>query len=102
MSLKTERMSDTEQGRALAEEPSDGSARAERAEPDGRSAGGAGMPRWVEVAGLIVAAGVILLIVMLALGHGPGRHGHAGGASAPSTPVGTAGAATTGAVGAHA
>ena len=82
----------------MAEEPSDGSARAER---DRRAAGVAGMPRWVKLAGLIVAAGVILLIVMLALGHGPGRHGHVGAAPAPSAPVEVAGPAATGAISVH-
>jgi len=61
------------------------------------------MPRWVKAAGMIMTAGVVLLIVMLALGHGPGRHGHAGAASwVPFAPVGVAGAGTTGVVGAHA
>ena len=32
------------------------------------------MPRWVKVFGLIAVVVVALVVVMLATGHGPGRH----------------------------
>ena len=36
----------------------------------------AGMPRWVKVFGLIAGLFVVLVVVMLLTGHGPGRHLH--------------------------
>jgi hypothetical protein len=51
-----------------------------------------GMPRWVKVAGIIVAVVALLVVVMLLVGgggggggHGPQRHGGAGGQTAPSS-----------------
>jgi hypothetical protein len=42
-----------------------------------------GMPRWVKVAGIILAVVALLVVVMLLVGggggHGPQRHGGAGG-----------------------
>lgn len=89
-------MSDTERGSAAADEPPNGSARAGR---DRHAASEAGMPRWVKLSAVIVAVGVVLLVVMLALGHGPGRHGHAGAASVTALPVGIVGARVAGGVG---
>lgn len=34
-----------------------------------------GMPRWVKVFGLVTAVVAVLVVVMLLIGHGPGRHG---------------------------
>ena len=45
--------------------------------PDPRADGPPGAPRWVKVAGIIVAALVLLMVVVMLLGggnHGPGRH----------------------------
>lgn len=47
-----------------------------------------GMPRWVKLAGLVVAVVVVLVVVIMLLdggggGHGPQRHGGRGGATAP-------------------
>jgi len=46
-----------------------------------------GLPRWVKVTGLIVAIAVLLIVVMMLMGggrgHGPQRHGGAGGATPP-------------------
>jgi hypothetical protein len=48
-----------------------------------------GMPRWVKVAGIIVAVVALLVVVMLLVGggggHGPQRHGGAGGQAPPSS-----------------
>jgi hypothetical protein len=38
----------------------------------------AGPPRWVKVFGIIGLAVVLLIVVMLLTGHGPGRHMHSG------------------------
>ncbi|GAA0813643.1 hypothetical protein [Spirilliplanes yamanashiensis] len=49
-----------------------------------RDAGPPGVPRWVKVVGLVVAAAVLVLVVAqltgLAGDHGPGRHLAGGGA----------------------
>jgi hypothetical protein len=37
-----------------------------------------GTPRWVKVFGIVGAVLVLLIIVMLVSGHGPGRHMHSG------------------------
>jgi hypothetical protein len=50
----------------------------------------AGIPRWVKVFGLVGLVLVVLLIVLLATGHGPGRH--SGGAAPPSSVSQSAGA----------
>ena len=45
-----------------------------------------GTPRWVKVFGIIAIVLVLLIVIMLLSGHGPGRHtpsGHAG--SQPSS-----------------
>jgi hypothetical protein len=39
--------------------------------PRGR---GPGMPRWVKVFAIVGAVVLVLLVVMLLTGHGPGRH----------------------------
>ena len=47
-----------------------------------------GTPRWVKVFAIIAIAVVVLLVIMLLTGHGPGRHtpsGHAGGQVPPSS-----------------
>jgi hypothetical protein len=48
-----------------------------------------GMPRWVKVAGIILAVVALLVVVMLLVGggggHGPQRHGGAGGQAPPSS-----------------
>jgi hypothetical protein len=48
-----------------------------------------GMPRWVKVAGIIMAVVALLVVVMLLVGggggHGPQRHGGAGGQAPPSS-----------------
>jgi hypothetical protein len=51
-----------------------------------------GMPRWVKVAGIVLAVIALLVVVMLLVdggggdgGHGPQRHGGAGGQTAPSS-----------------
>jgi hypothetical protein len=48
-----------------------------------------GIPRWVKVAGIIVAVVALLVVVMLLVGggggHGPQRHGGAGGQAPPSS-----------------
>lgn len=55
----------------------------------GPEVGGAeGMPRWVRATLLIGVVVVILVVVMLAFGHGPGQHGHAGGAASPKARTG--------------
>ena len=55
----------------------------------GPETGGAeGMPRWVRATLVIGLVVVILVVVMLAFGHGPGRHGHAGGAASPKARTG--------------
>jgi hypothetical protein len=41
-----------------------------------------GTPRWVKVFSIIAIVVVVLFVIMLLTGHGPGRHapsGHAGG-----------------------
>ena len=45
--------------------------------------GAARMPRWVKIAGIGAVLLVVLLIVALLSGHGPGRHMGGHGASAP-------------------
>lgn len=40
----------------------------------GPDAGPDGVPRWVKICGLIGVVVVVLVGVMLASGHGPGRH----------------------------
>ena len=37
-----------------------------------------GVPRWVKVCGVLALAVVVLVVVLLSSGHGPGRHGAAG------------------------
>ncbi len=58
--------------------------------PDGVAAPAAeaitGTPRWVKVLGIIGALLVLLIIVMLLTGHGPGRHMH-GGLGGPVAPA---------------
>jgi hypothetical protein len=47
-----------------------------------------GTPRWVKVLGIIAIFLVLLVVIMLLTGHGPGRHtlsGHAGGQVPPSS-----------------
>ena len=48
-----------------------------------------GMPRWVKVAGIILAVVALLVVVMLLVGggggHGPQRHGGAGGQAPPAS-----------------
>jgi hypothetical protein len=46
-----------------------------------------GTPRWVKVFGIIAIVVVLLFVIMLLTGHGPGRHtpsSHAGGQVHPS------------------
>ena len=38
----------------------------------------AGMPQWVKVFAVVAAIFVVLLVVMLLTGHGPGQHRHGG------------------------
>jgi hypothetical protein len=45
-----------------------------------------GAPRWVKVLGIVGALLVLLIIVMLLTGHGPGRHMH-GGLGGPVAPA---------------
>ncbi|WP_327010543.1 hypothetical protein OHA72_26735 [Dactylosporangium sp. NBC_01737] len=45
------------------------------------------MPRWVKIVGAAAVVLVVLLIVALLSGHGPGRHMGGHGASAPLTAV---------------
>jgi ABC-type transporter Mla subunit MlaD len=48
-----------------------------------------GTPRWVKVFGIIAIVVVLLFVIMLLTGHGPGRHtpsGHASG-QVPSSGV---------------
>jgi hypothetical protein len=40
-----------------------------------------GMPRWVKVFVIFGAALVVLMLVLLSSGHGPGRHGQAAASS---------------------
>ncbi len=50
-----------------------------------------GTPRWVKVFGIIVIVVVLLTVIMLLTGHGPGRHtpsGEAGGQVASSSVTG--------------
>lgn len=62
---------------------------------DGEPARAAGMPRWVKVFGIVTAALVVLIVVLLLVGgHGPGRHLGAGAERADS--VGRAGLAAYG------
>jgi hypothetical protein len=52
------------------------------------SAGSAGVPRWVKLTGLITVAVAVVVVVLLLLGgHGPGRHGTAGGDRGAPGPV---------------
>jgi hypothetical protein len=48
-----------------------------------------GIPRWVKVAGIVLAVVALLVVVMLLVGggggHGPQRHGGAGGQAPPSS-----------------
>ncbi len=44
--------------------------------------GAAQMPRWVKIVGVVAVLLVVLLIVALLGGHGPGRHTGGHGASA--------------------
>ncbi len=37
-----------------------------------------GVPRWVKVSGFVGAAIVVMVVVLLLAGHGPGRHGQHG------------------------
>lgn len=39
-------------------------------------------PRWVTVLGVVGALAVVLIVVMLLAGHGPGRHLHQGSGAA--------------------
>jgi hypothetical protein len=46
-----------------------------------------GTPRWVKVLGIIAIVVVVLFVIMLLTGHGPGRHtpsDHAGGQVLPT------------------
>ncbi len=46
-----------------------------------------GTPRWVKVFGIIAIVVVLLFVIMLLTGYGPGRHtpsGHSGGQVPPS------------------
>ncbi len=47
-------------------------------------------PRWVKVLGIIALALVLLVVIMLLTGHGPGRHmsGGLGGHTPPSIVMG--------------
>ena len=36
------------------------------------------MPRWVKVFAVVAAALLVMIVVMLSTGHGPGRHLHGG------------------------
>ena len=45
-----------------------------------------GVPRWVKVFGIVGAVLVVLVVVMLLTGHGPGRHMH-GALGAHATPT---------------
>ena len=53
------------------------------------------IPRWVKVVGVIAVVVALLVVVMLLIGcgggHGPQRHGSAGGATPPSSVTATAG-----------
>ena len=66
---------------------------ADRASEDDRpdGAGGkptVGAPRWVKAFGIIALVVAVLIVVMLATGHGPGRHmGSHGGLGVPSAPA---------------
>jgi hypothetical protein len=45
-----------------------------------------GMPRWVKVAGIITAiVALLFLVLLLAGGHGPGRHSGAASGISPDT-----------------
>ncbi|HLM22692.1 MAG TPA: hypothetical protein VK390_14355 [Propionibacteriaceae bacterium] len=47
-----------------------------------------GTPRWVKVFGIIAIVVILLVVIMLLTGHGPGRHtlsGDAGGQVPPSS-----------------
>jgi hypothetical protein len=59
---------------------------------------GTGMPRWVKVFAIVGAVLVLLVIVMLLAGHGPGRHmrGGLGGDLPPAGATGAGGALVTG------
>jgi hypothetical protein len=48
------------------------------------------MPRWVKIVGVVAIALVVLLVVALLSGHGPGRHMGGHGASAPMAVNGVA------------
>ena len=52
--------------------------------------GAAQMPRWVKIVGVVAIVFVVLLVVALLGGHGPGRHMGGHGASAPMTVNGVA------------
>ncbi|GAB3836395.1 hypothetical protein ACFPIJ_22535 [Dactylosporangium cerinum] len=53
--------------------------------------GAARMPRWVKIVGVAAILLVVLLVVALLSGHGPGRHMGGHGASAPMALGGAAG-----------
>ena len=46
-------------------------------------------PRWVKVSGIVVVFLALIVVVMLLLGHGPGRHSAAGAASGLAFPAGS-------------
>ena len=45
------------------------------------------MPRWVKIVGVIAILLVVVLVIALLGGHGPGRHMGGHGASAPAAAV---------------
>ena len=53
--------------------------------------GAARTPRWVKIVGAVAVLFVVLLVVALLSGHGPGRHMGGHGASAPVAVGGVAG-----------
>ena len=44
-------------------------------------------PRWVKVFGIVFIVAVLLLVIMLLAGHGPGRHMHFGGLGGHTRPA---------------
>ena len=58
-----------------------------------------GTPRWVKIFGTVGVVLVLLIIVMLLTGHGPGRHMHGG--LGPHTPSGGLALAGVTAFGGH-
>jgi hypothetical protein len=47
---------------------------ASRAQPDASVDGHDGVPRWVKILAMAGAVVVVLIVVLLLSGHGPGRH----------------------------